>query len=259
MSETKIPKILHWNWFGPNEVPDYVKNYVETWRKACPDYEINKWDDSNFDVEAYPYTKEAYEAKQYAFISDYARFKFCGEYGGIYLDPDMELLKPLDMFLDNDAFMSFKQYWHIFGLTGGVFGCSKGSEFAKEVMKIWDERGFVQNQDGLYVTVSHVMIEAAKNRGIVMENKFQKGDGITAYPCEYLCPRVPYPEHEDDETTFEITENTHGIHHFCSSWLTDEIRDKFWKAEFRKQKEDPSRAERYKKEIENSKDGGKVE
>lgn len=219
---------------------------METWSKICPDYEIIKWSEDNFDVNASPYTKAAYEAKQFAYVSDYARFKICGENGGIYLDTDMEFLKPLDMFLDNDAFMSFKQYWHIFGLTSGVFGSSKGASFTQEVMDICDKSGFVKTQDGHYLTVSHVMIEVIKKRGIVMENRIQTGDGVTVYPYEYLCPKVLHTE--DEDAKYEVTENTHAIHHFCNSWLTPEMREKFKQAEMRKQKEDASRAEKYKEE-----------
>ena len=98
--EQKIPKIIHYCWFGGNPLPDIVQKCIESWKKYCPDYEIIKWDESNFDVNCCDYAKEAYEAKKWAFVSDYCRFYVLNKQGGIYLDTDVELIKPIDNLLD---------------------------------------------------------------------------------------------------------------------------------------------------------------
>ena len=91
-----IPKMIHYCWFGGNPLPDEVKKYMETWKKYCPDYEIKEWNERNFDVNQNQYCSEAYEAKKWAFVSDYARLKILYEHGGIYMDTDVEVCKPLD-------------------------------------------------------------------------------------------------------------------------------------------------------------------
>lgn len=91
-----IPKIIHYCWFGGKPLPDEVKYYISTWQKYCPDYEIKEWNESNFDVNQNQYCREAYETKKWAFVSDYARLKILYEYGGIYMDTDVEVCKPLD-------------------------------------------------------------------------------------------------------------------------------------------------------------------
>ena len=86
-----IPKIIHYCWFGGKPLPDEVKKYMETWKKYCPYYEITEWNESNFDVNQNQYCREAYEAGKWAFVSDYARLKILYDYGGIYMDTDMEV------------------------------------------------------------------------------------------------------------------------------------------------------------------------
>lgn len=88
-----IPKIIHYCWFGGKELPIEVKKCIASWRKMCPDYEIIRWDESNFDVGQHPFVREAYKAKVWAFVSDYARLKVVYDNGGIYLDTDVELRK----------------------------------------------------------------------------------------------------------------------------------------------------------------------
>lgn len=103
-----IPKIIHYIWFGGNPLPELAVKCIESWKKYCPDYEIMIWDERNFDVSVCAYTKEAYDAKKWAFVSDYVRLKALYEYGGIYMDTDVELVKSLDGFLHEKAFSGFE-------------------------------------------------------------------------------------------------------------------------------------------------------
>ena len=84
-----IPKMIHYCWFGGNPLPDEVKKYMETWKKYCPDYEIKEWNERNFDVNQNQYCSEAYEAKKWAFVSDYARLKILYEHGGMLFGLDL--------------------------------------------------------------------------------------------------------------------------------------------------------------------------
>ena len=100
-----IPKIIHYCWFGRKALPRSAKKCIESWKKYLPDYEIKEWNEDNFDVNMIPYTQEAYSAKRYAFVSDYARFYILYHYGGIYFDTDVEVIKPIDDILEKGAFM----------------------------------------------------------------------------------------------------------------------------------------------------------
>lgn len=99
-----IPKIIHYCWFGKKPISEDVKKYIETWKKYCPNYEIKQWNEDNFDINQNLYCKEAYEAEKWAFVSDYVRLKVLYEYGGIYMDTDIELCKSFDDLLIYDAY-----------------------------------------------------------------------------------------------------------------------------------------------------------
>ena len=103
-----IPKKIHYFWFGGNEKPKSVKKCIDSWKKYCPDYEVIEWNESNFDIRCMPFVEQAYEAKKYAFVSDVARLMMIYEYGGIYMDTDVEVIKPLDNLLENKAYMGFE-------------------------------------------------------------------------------------------------------------------------------------------------------
>lgn len=100
-----IPKIIHYCWFGGNPLPELAVKCIESWKKYCPDYEIKRWDESNFDLKCCDYVKEAYQAKKWAFVSDYVRFKVLYDEGGLYFDTDVELIKPIDDILACGPFM----------------------------------------------------------------------------------------------------------------------------------------------------------
>ena len=119
-----IPKIIHYCWFGGNPLPMDVKKCIESWKEKCPDYEIKCWDESNFDVNAHPFTKAAYEAKAWAFVSDYARLRVVYDNGGIYLDTDVELLKNIDFLLPYEGYIGVQQAG-CYCTTGLGFGAIK--------------------------------------------------------------------------------------------------------------------------------------
>ena len=129
--EQKIPKIIHYCWFGGNPLPDAAKKCIETWKKYCPDYEIVEWNESNFDVNCCDYVKEAYEAKKWAFVSDVARLLIVYKLGGVYLDTDVEILEnsPFEKYLDYENIMAFENARSI--ATGLVFGGEKGCKLSQ--------------------------------------------------------------------------------------------------------------------------------
>ena len=118
-----IPKVIHYCWFGGNPKSKLIENCINSWRKKCPDYEIIEWNESNFDINCCDYVKEAYEAKKWAFVSDFARLKIIYDNGGIYLDTDVELISSLEKFLEYDSYFGFEDSEHI--NTGLGFGAVK--------------------------------------------------------------------------------------------------------------------------------------
>ena len=132
-----IPKVINYCWFGRGELPDDTKRYIETWKKNCPDYKIIEWNEDNFDIHSNTYVEEAYIAKKYAFVTDYVRLYVLYNNGGIYMDTDVEILKPIDRFLNEKAFSSFENNNT---LSTGIMGAEKGNLWIKDLM---DEYNYI--------------------------------------------------------------------------------------------------------------------
>ena len=210
-----IPKIIHYCWFGGNPLPKLAQKCIKSWKKYCPDYEIIEWNESNFDISSAPlYVRQAYELKKWAFVTDYVRLKVVYENGGIYLDTDVELIKPLDSFLIYDSFFGFE---HKFIATGLGFGAIKNNGLLKNMMEDYNDIPFILN-NGLYDNLpcpdrnSHVFLEY----GFIINGKTQIIDNNAVFSAEYFCPR------QWDDKTIKLTKNTYSIHHYTASWKTKE-------------------------------------
>ena len=209
-----IPKIIHYCWFGGNPLPDSVLKCIESWKKHCPDFEIKQWDESNYDVNACAYTREAYEAKKWAFVSDFARLDIIYNNGGIYLDTDVELVRTLDdELLSNDCFLAIEQPSHLIA-TGLGFGAVKGSKAINEMLAEYDGAKFTLAKN-IYDQVPC----PTRNTKPFLKYGFKKNisapvtlGGAKIYPPEYFCP------FERKKGKLEITENTYSIHRYDASW-----------------------------------------
>lgn len=216
-----IPKKIHYCWFGGNPLPESAKKYIETWKKYCPDYEIIEWNENNFDVTQNQYCKEAYEAKKWAFVSDYARFWVLYKYGGIYFDTDVEIIKPLDDIVVKGSFMGCerdgdKNKAAAIAVAPGLgLGVNPGIELYKEMLDLYDTLHF-KNSDGSFnlKTVVQYTTETLVKYGLKNINQIQKCADIYIYPREYFCPK------NIDTGVLEITENTYTIHHFEGTWVS---------------------------------------
>lgn len=209
MINYKIPKIIHYFWFGKKELPEIFYKCIESWKKYCPDYEIKLWTEENFDVNIAPYCKQAYEKQKYAYVSDYARLYTLYNYGGIYLDIDAEILKSLDTLLTNECFMGFEDRGQV--APGLIIGSTKNNETIEEILNIYDrfERFPSKKHDICVITTNYLI----KNKKLQIDDKIQKLEGITIYPKEYFCAC--------DWITKEtnITESTYCVHHYIGSWM----------------------------------------
>lgn len=210
-----IPKIIHYCWFGGNPLPEDVKKYIATWRKFCPDYEIKEWNENNFDIECCAYVKEAYEAKKWAFVSDYARFFILYKYGGVYFDTDVEIIKPLKPILDRGAFIGLESNMPAYVAPGLGLAAEPGMSIYKEILDFYATKHFKNKNNKLEdTTVVVYATNLFKKCGLKDGNKIQCIEKIYVYPSEYFCPKNP------NTGKLVITENTYTIHHYTASWYS---------------------------------------
>lgn len=205
-----IPKVVHYCWFGRGEMPPLAVKCIESWRKFLPDYEIKEWNEDNFDITQNQYVREAYEARKFAFVTDYVRLYALYHEGGVYMDADVEAIGNFDKFLHHHAFSGFENDNYV---PTGMMAAEKGSIWAKELLDEYDHRTFIK-EDGSYdllantKTITRYML----TKGIVLNNTYQDFPGLcTMYPSEYFCPK----DHKTGR--IYITKNTVCIHHFAGS------------------------------------------
>lgn len=209
-----IPKKIHYCWFGGNPLPEFAQKCIASWKKYCPNYEIIEWNESNFDLNCCDYVREAYEAKKWAFVSDVARLYALVNHGGIYMDTDVEVLRPLDDLLRYEALSGFEARDRI---PTGLMACRKGQPVFEEFLHDYDNAHFLR-ADGTYDTTTNVtrITNACLKYGLRLDNTLQTVNGFTLFPYDYFCPK-------DAETKIlSITDNTYVIHHFDGSWLSEE-------------------------------------
>ena len=213
-----IPKIIHYCWFGGKSLPSDVIKCIETWKKYCPDYEIKKWDESNFDVNSHPFMKAAYEAKAWAFVSDYARLKVVYDNGGIYLDTDVELLKSLDFLLENQCYIGIQQPESLC-TTGLGFGAEKQNSVVGEMMKCYDSISFL-NQGKNTFACPWLNNKVIRSCGTVNNDEVTYLDNVTVYPSRFFDPI------STGNTKNLLCDETVSIHHYAATWTSKRTRIK---------------------------------
>lgn len=212
-----IPKTIHYCWFGGNQLPVSAVKCIASWRKFLPGYEIKQWDESNFDVNIIPYTAEAYEAKKYAFVSDYARFWILYRHGGLYFDTDVEVIKPMDDILARGPFMGIEVNGN--GTTlpmvapGLGLGAEAGMAFYREVLDYYRDLHFLDDagRPNPVTVVTHNTI-VLKRHGLRTTDELQQVADIWIYPRDYFNPL-------DDLTgRLNTTGNTRSVHWYSRTW-----------------------------------------
>ena len=212
-----IPKVIHYFWFGDNPQNELIKKCIDSWRKYCPDYEIKEWTEDNYDVHKHPFMKAAYEAKKWAFVADYARIDVIHEYGGVYLDTDVELIKKMDPYLEYDFYAGFESSAFVnFGIG---FGAIKGHKILKEILDYYDNLEFPTTDFGLsQISCPRIQTEILQRHGMICNDQTQLIDGCHIFSSNFFCPM----SFRTGETN--ITENTVSIHHFDMSWCSDSTK-----------------------------------
>lgn len=212
MSINKIPKIIHYCWFGRSPLPQLAINCIASWKKYLPEYEIIEWNEDNFQLKDFPFAQEALDARKFAFVSDVCRLYALKEMGGVYMDTDVEVLKSLDSFLEHVAFSGFEN--HDFVPTG-IMASEPNGLWVNELLNYYNNRSFIKS-DGSFDTVSNtfVITQMMIEKGFVMNNTFQQiNNYVTFYPNVFFCPK------SYKTGKIELTENTYCIHHFAKSWI----------------------------------------
>lgn len=212
-----IPKTIHYCWFGRNPLPESARKCIASWRKFFPDYEIKEWNEDNFDVNIIPYTREAYEAKKYAFVSDYARFWILYHYGGLYFDTDVEVIKPMDDIIERGPFMGIEVPTKDGGYPkvapGLGLGVEPNHDMYQSLLEKYATLRFRKEDGSLNQTtiVSHTT-EVLKENNLQPTNEIQEVAGIWIYPADYFNPL--------DSLTgkLNLTDNTRSIHWYMNSW-----------------------------------------
>lgn len=206
-----IPKRIHYCWFGGNPLPKDALKCIDSWKKYLPDYEIVEWNENNFDINSNPYVKEAYENKKFAFVSDYVRLFAMYNYGGIYMDTDVEVVKPLDEFLKHEAFSGFELPYCI---STGIMASEKDFPLFGEFLEYYNDRHFIKEDGSFDMTTNvEIMTGIVEKYGLVKDGSFQVVNGFALYPRDYFCPL--------DDATGKMykTANTVTIHWFNKSWI----------------------------------------
>lgn len=214
-----IPKIIHYCWFGRNSLPKSAEKCIASWKKYFPDYEIKEWNEDNFDVNIIPYTKEAYGAKKYAFVSDYARFWALYHYGGLYFDTDVEVIRSMDDIIERGAFMGIEVAGDSKSIVPAVapglgLGCKSGLDIYHIILDHYETLHFIDEKgDVIPITVVKYTTDILIKYGLRATNEIQKVAEIWIYSQDYFNPL-------DDATgRLNITVNTRSIHWYSKTWV----------------------------------------
>lgn len=214
-----IPKIIHYCWFGKGAMPELALKCLESWHRCMPDYEYKLWNEDNFDVDSTSYTKEAYEARKFAFVSDYVRLWALEREGGIYMDVDFEVYKPFDDLLTWKSFAGFEGSKHS-PLMMGIIASEAHGEWVTEMLEAYQGRHFLTAESVPDLTTNVQFISAImRKNGFVQNGKEQDYKDLHVFPVEYFCPRQTTGE-------YRCTEDTYCEHRGLGSW---EEQDGGWK------------------------------
>lgn len=203
-----ISRKIHYCWFGKNKKSKLIKKCIKTWHDKLPGYEIIEWNESNFDINAVPYVLEAYQQKKWAFVTDYVRLWAIHNFGGIYLDTDVEVFQDLSLFLDDSFFTGFENYADKLSPVTAVMGAQAGHPLVQNLLSDYADLHFI-NKDGslnLETNTRKITQSLIEKYGIDADQDVHQSaaDGINIYPSDYFCNR---------------SGRSFAMHHFDGSWL----------------------------------------
>ena len=220
-----IPKVIHYCWFGGKPIDKLGEKCIASWKKYCPDYEIKRWDESNYNLEACDYVKEAYQAKKWAFVSDYVRFDILYHYGGLYFDTDVELIKPIDDIVSEGPFMGCESHQKNSTVAPGLglaanpglgLAANPGLGLYKDILDYYNRQHFISSDGSINLeTVVQRVTNILIDQGFQGNGNIELINDVYIYPSEYFGPIDPVTKQK------HITSNTRSIHHYSASWCDD--------------------------------------
>ena len=214
-----IPKIIHYCWFGRGEKPELAKKCIDSWQKLCPDFEIREWNEDNCDYLVMPFMAEAYAAKKYAFVSDVMRLLVLEQYGGVYFDTDVEVVRDIAPFMEDEGFFGVKNDQYV--ASGLTIASVPHHPVVQAMIEEYRKLHFT-NADGTTNAVGcpHLNTDIMERYGLVRNGQEQTVAGIHVYPADFFNPL--------DSVTGKLTktENTYSIHWYSMSWLPKRVRIK---------------------------------
>lgn len=226
-----IPKIIHYCWFSDDKKPALIRKCIRSWKKHLPDYEIRCWDGNSFDFDSLQFTREALSVKKYAAVSDYIRLYALYNYGGVYLDSDVEVFNSLDPFLDNQFFSGF-EYFDKYQIEAGIIGSVKGFPYLKECMKYYETHPFIHDNGEYDINVHQapdILTENAIPYGFEATGIEQTtSNGMHFYPRTvfanegYSCKTYGFQSEYDESSLY-------ALHRNMGAW-TNVVKQKgrFW-------------------------------
>lgn len=212
-----IPKTIHYCWFGGKDMPENVLKCIASWKKFAPDFELKLWNESNYDLNKYEYVKEAFKAEKWAFVTDVVRLDVVNEFGGIYLDTDVELIKPIDHLLELNGFMAFEQPGRV--ATGLGFGAVAGHPVIKANLLKYADRHFIVNGKidlTTCVTTTMTTLNDLTGNSVTFEG-ISKTLYLKDYDFTILAQHIMCPYNLETGKTI-LFDDTISIHHYDATW-----------------------------------------
>lgn len=214
---SRIPKVIHYCWFGNNKKNKKIEICIKSWKNILKDYEIIEWNEKNFDINHNKYIQQAYSSKKFAFVSDYVRAFALYNYGGIYLDTDVQVFKKFDDLLENDSFWGFEEGNYI---ATSVIGAKKKNKLIEQLLDSYENKTFIEEDGSLnQVTNVETITNILEKYGLKKDGKYQKIEKMATF-----FPKVYFSPYDYINCTYEITSNSYCVHHFHVSWMPINIR-----------------------------------
>ena len=211
---SRIPKIIHYCGFGSGQMSEQENMCIESWKKYCPDYTFIEWNDSNYNIHKCTYMEQAASVGKWSFVTDYVRLDVLYEYGGIYLDTDVELLKEFDSLLMHKAFIGFEQDDRV--NDGQGMGAEPHLHMIREMRDMYEKISFFHEDGSLNLReCTQYRTQYLQKRGLILNGERQTVGDIEVYPTEYFCPKSFLTG------KLTVTDKTYSIHHFRGAWHTD--------------------------------------
>ena len=211
----KPVKIIHYCWFGPRPLSKLAKKCMKSWKTFLPDYEIKLWNEENFDFNQNKFVKEAYENKKWAFVADYARLKALSEYGGIYLDTDMEIIKDISHVLEKECFLGVEDSGLV---NAAVIGArTPHNKFIDKLINHYEDIDKFDIKDIYSMTIprqiTNILTPLGFKKDIQKIQEFFNG-ALTVYPRDFFYP-LSY-----DYQNNKFSENSCMVHRYDATWAS---------------------------------------